>query len=175
MGTGPDIVPPAFGGVIHDRPRVLVEASEWARAASVADGLQSQGIEAVTCAGPEGHDLRCPFVGGRGCAPVDAADVMVFLLRLTDVRNLELLSRLRADRPDLPIVVAVPPPLVERNAAVLDGTSVVGWSATTADIVSAVMSALEEQFGILEVDQPGAASTLRVIATPPEKLSGPLG
>jgi hypothetical protein len=138
MGAKPEIVPVAFSEPRGSRPRVLVEASEWARATAISQSLDEAGIEAVICGGPEGHDLRCPFVGGGPCVSLDGADAIVFMLRLTDVRNLELLGRLRQKRADLPMVIAVPPPLADRYADVLAGARVVAWSATAADVVAAV-------------------------------------
>ncbi len=149
MGTNPEIPSPSFGSATG-RYRVLVGAGEWTRATGVSHGLEREGFEVVSCGGPEGHDLRCPYVGGEGCPAIDQADAAVFMLRLTDVRNLELLGRLRKDRPDLPLVVATPGPLAERHADLLTGTTVLDWTATPAEVAKAVSQA------------PGALVTSRV-------------
>ncbi|MCP5027374.1 MAG: hypothetical protein GY929_13920 [Actinomycetia bacterium] len=138
MGAKPEITPPSFSAAPALGPRVLVEASEWARGTALVHGLEELGIEAVVCGGPEGHDLRCPFVAGGGCVALGGADAAVFMVRLNDVRNVELLHRLRAARPELPLVVATPPPLAERHAEMLAGTTVVEWAAPTAVIAAAV-------------------------------------
>ena len=143
MGAKPEITPPEYSANRAPGPRVLVEACEWTRATAIVQGLEERGIEAVMCGGPEGHDLRCPFVAGGGCVALEGADVVVFMLRLSDVRNLELLHRLRDARPELPLVVTAPPPLAVRYAEVLTGTTVLEWAASTAEVVEAVADLVE--------------------------------
>jgi len=133
------IEPPHF-----DNPtgqRVLIEAADWALEKSLAHILQQAGYVTASCDGPE-SGVRCRLVAGGGCSGCREADVVVHTLRHSDLRNREVLLEIRKRFPDLPLIVEVPAPRVERYPDDFDGCIVIPQPMTEALLLSALSEAL---------------------------------
>ncbi|MDH3755195.1 MAG: hypothetical protein OEU32_15090 [Acidimicrobiia bacterium] len=104
------IDPPTFEPTT--KPRVLIEATEWAMRESMATVVRNAGYEVAACAGPEGTDQPCALIADGICPAVENADIVVHLLRHQDLRNRDVLRNLRRRHPNLPVVVQVPEPRV---------------------------------------------------------------
>ena len=87
-----------------DRLRVLMAEDEWLAAEVLAEGLEAEGFIVLTA--PDGQAAFDMATGGAGF------DLLLTDLRMPRMDGRELISRLRADRPDLPVVVMTgfPPP-----------------------------------------------------------------
>lgn len=137
----PTIKPPVW--VDDGRPRVLVESASWAEAKVAVSALEEAGVQAASCYGPEGLDLSCPLVDEDGCTAAKWCNAIVFLLRVTDERNLGVLRELRRRFPGKPVVVCAPQPAIARLDPPLDdGVIVLDYPASFDDIVHAVREAL---------------------------------
>jgi len=133
------IEPPHF-----DHPtgqRVLIEAGDWALEKSLARILQQAGYATASCDGPE-SGIRCRLVAGGGCSGCREADVVVHALRHSDSRNREVLLEIRKRFPDLPLIVEVPAPRVERFPDDFDGCIVIPQPMTTELLLRALSEAL---------------------------------
>ena len=132
-------------------PRILVEAAEWGARATIESELQAAGYRTLSCAGPEGTGRRCPLAADQGCGAAEDADAVVYALRTTDARNLEVLRSLRRRLPDTPVVIEAPAPAVARHPEEFAGCTVVDPPLTQPGLLTAVATALARA-------QPAAAS-----------------
>lgn len=139
----------AGGGVVA---RVLVEATEWGDRELISTVLQRAGYATVCCPGPEGSGQRCTLAAGRGCQAAEHADVVIHALRRSDHRNLEALRALRQRLPGTPVVVEVPPSLVERHPEDYAGCVVIDPPLTGPALLEAVAEALAERSGGVRPD-----------------------
>jgi CheY-like chemotaxis protein len=89
---------------MSDRLRVLMAEDEWLAAEVLAEGLEAAGFTVLTAA--DGQAALDMATGGAGF------DLLLTDLRMPRMDGRELISRLRAARPDLPVVVMTgfPPP-----------------------------------------------------------------
>jgi len=133
------IKPPHFDGSAG--PRVLIEAGDWAQQESLARILQDAGYATASCDGPEAG-MRCSLVAGSGCSGCREADVVVHALRHSDPRNREVLLEVRQRFPDLPLIVEVPGPRVDRYPDDFVGCIVIPQPMTTSHLLAAVSEAL---------------------------------
>ena len=123
-------------------PRVLVEATEWAARETIAAILRDKGYTVIGCPGPQGPDDPCPLVATGECNAAKEADVIVHTLRHSDERNREVLLALQRHYPDIPLVVEVPSPTVERFAEDFRDCNVVTFPMTSAALLAGVRTAL---------------------------------
>lgn len=123
-------------------PRVLVEAAEWGARATIESELRAAGYRTLSCAGPEGTGRRCPLASDQGCGAAEHADAVVYALRTTDARNLEVLRSLRSRLPNTPVVVEAPAPVVARHPEDFAGCTVVAPPLTQPGLLAAVAAAL---------------------------------
>ena len=91
-----------------------------------------------TCAGPEGNDARCPLAEDKDCSGVSGADVVVHSMRQSDPRNREVLLEIQRQYPDVPIVVEVPKPLVDRHPEDFERCRVIPQPMTSSGLLAAV-------------------------------------
>ena len=96
-----------------DRPRVLIEATEWHHRNVLAQLFARHGYATATCAGPEGTDDHCPLAAGGDCRAAREADVVVHTLRPTDERNRQVLRAVRRRHPTLRVIAEVAEPAVK--------------------------------------------------------------
>ena len=94
-----------------ERPRVLIEDPDSARALETATALRAAGYGVAICPGPD-EDSRCPVAGTHTCALVDGADAIVSNFG-SNGRGWEIVDGLRRSRPRTPVVLNV-----ERERAV---------------------------------------------------------
>jgi NAD(P)-dependent dehydrogenase (short-subunit alcohol dehydrogenase family) len=153
------------GTAAGDPPRVLIEAAEWTVGEATAGAFREAGWEVVTCTGPEGHALHCPFLTGEGCHLIEHADVVVVRLDLHDVRNIELLRRLAREHPDTGVVVELAGPLAEQLADELASFCLVTFPARTAELVAAARRCLGSSPGRAQVE---AKTTQVTVPSPAE-------
>jgi len=123
-------------------PRVLVEAAEWQTRAAIETVLQGAGYRTVACAGPEGSGHRCALVGAQGCGAAERADVVVYALRTSDARNLEVLRALRRTRPSMPVIVEASAAVAAQRAEDFEGCVVVEAPLTHEVLLDALEAAL---------------------------------
>jgi hypothetical protein len=91
--------------VAEGRPaRAVIEGVDGAERWLVARALEEVGFEVLTCNGPVEQQGPCPLVAGRGCSAVEDADVVVNLLGLRHPSTQEIVTAIRAARPDIGIV-----------------------------------------------------------------------
>ncbi len=138
------IEPPRF-----DTPagkRVLIEAGDWAQQESLSRILEKAGYQTACCDGPE-DGARCGLVAGSGCSGCSDADVVVHTLRHSDPRNREVLLEIRKRFPDLPLIVEVPGPRVERYPDDFAGCIVIPQPMTTSRLLAAVSEATGSSVG----------------------------
>jgi hypothetical protein len=111
-GSAPDRVGPPW--------QLLVESPDPLLAISNFDAFRDAGFEVMVCGGPGVDPGECPVVRGEECPLMAAADIVLFDLdgepprrseMLTTSRS-KVLAAMRANRPELPIVVMseTPPP-----------------------------------------------------------------
>jgi hypothetical protein len=122
------------GVVNRRRPpwRLLVESPEPGIEISNFDAFRCAGFEVTLCQGPLDEASECPVVRGEPCPLVAEADVVFFDLDSDPPRRSEVLAAMRANRPDLPIVVrssATSSPAVHGCATIAATTSVSGQVA----------------------------------------------
>jgi DNA-binding response OmpR family regulator len=135
----------------HDRdsaPRVLIESSDGSIAAATENLLLEEGYDVSTCRGPAGQAGRCPLVTDGDCARVEEADVILFSLRLTDDRCLDVLRTLRAAVPETPIVVEIAQPKVADYAADLVGCHILPLPYTRETVGAAISAALSGESSV---------------------------
>jgi DNA-binding NtrC family response regulator len=129
--------------VVEDStPRVLVEATDFAKQAALANILADRGYSVRTCGGPEATDDRCPLVESGQCDGVALADVVVHSMRRHDPRNREVLEKILERYPDTPVVVEAPRPLVERHPDDYAECTVIFQPLTRTTLLDAVEAAL---------------------------------
>ena len=87
-----------------ERLRVLMAEDEWLAAEVLAEGLEAAGFIVLTAV--DGQAALDIATGGAGF------DLLLTDLRMPRMDGRELIARLRAGRPDLPVVVMTgfPPP-----------------------------------------------------------------
>ena len=123
-------------------PRVLIEATDFAKQAAFANILKDRGYSVQTCGGPEATDDRCPLVESDHCDGAARADLVVHSMRQHDPRNREVLQKILERFPETPVVVEAPAPLVERRPDDYAGCTVVFQPMTRATLLDAVEAAL---------------------------------
>jgi hypothetical protein len=93
--------------------QLLVESPDPLLAIANFDAFRDAGFQVMVCGGPGVDAHECPVVRGEPCPLMAAADVVLFDLDgdppgrsevLTASRS-EVLAAMRANRPELPIVV----------------------------------------------------------------------
>jgi DNA-binding NtrC family response regulator len=124
--------------------RVLVEATDGLTRDVVTRILTREGYAVRGCEGPEASDNRCPLTEGRDCAGITGADVVVQVLRHTDPRTQEVLIEIKRHRPDLPVVVEVAAPTVDRNPELFEDCRILPQPMTAMSLVEAVKAALAD-------------------------------
>jgi hypothetical protein len=96
--------------------------------------LERTGHAVVVCHGPN-HATLCPMLAGTGCAKVDEAHGIVFVLDLERPQHRAILRRYReVTRPEVPIRAVVRPGQRERFAGTLDGVELWENEPTVADL-----------------------------------------
>jgi hypothetical protein len=105
--------------------RLLIESPEPGMDISNFDAFRCAGFEVTVCEGPAADAVECPVVRGEPCPLMTDADVVLFDLDSDPGVRSEVLAALRANRPDLPIVVrsAAPPPEVARGCPTIRTTT----------------------------------------------------
>ncbi len=129
--------------VVEDSaPRVMIEATDFAKQAALASILKDRGYSVRTCGGPEATDDRCALVEFDHCDGIARADVVVHSMRRHDPRNREVLAKILERYPGTPVVVEVPRPLVEAHPDEYADCIVVHQPVTRETLLDAVESAL---------------------------------
>ena len=95
--------------------RVLMAEDEWLAAEVLAEGLAEAGFTVVTAADGQAA-LELAAAG-------TAFDLLLTDLRMPRMDGRELIARLRAERPDLPVVVMTGFPPPDGADALHDGTA----------------------------------------------------
>jgi hypothetical protein len=123
------------------RYHVLVEApAPWNGA--VRQAALASGGAVLFCGGPESQpDGRCPLAAGRGCANVDATDIVVNHLDLRREENRQVLAALRREHPERPVVALVWRPDAVAYADALQGCEVVEFPWTVPKLRAALDAA----------------------------------
>lgn len=124
--------------------RVLVEATDGLTRDVVTRILTREGYAVRSCEGPEASDDPCPLTKGQDCAGIAGADVVVQVLRHTDPRTQEVLIEIKRGRPDLPVVVEVAAPTVDRNPELFEECHILPQPMTASSLVEAVKGALAD-------------------------------
>jgi hypothetical protein len=129
---------------VPDRPgppwQLLVESPDPLLAISNFDAFRDAGFQVMVCGGPGLDAHECPVVRGEPCPLMAAADVVLFDLdgepprrseMLTASRS-EVLAAMRANRPELPIVVmsAAAPPDAATDCPTIRPITSVGGQVT---------------------------------------------
>ncbi len=135
-----NIEPPVWTGTAGRR--VLIEASDWAQQETLTRILRRAGYDTVACDGPEGKNSRCRLVVNGECRGCSGADVVVHALRHSDPRNRDVLLAIQAHYPDLPLIVEVPGPRVERYPDDFAGCVVIPQPMTSELLLAAISEAL---------------------------------
>jgi hypothetical protein len=94
-------------------------------ALSEFDAYHRAGFDVTVCEGPVDDAGECPVVRGEPCPLVTEADVVLFDLDSDPPRRGEVLAAIRADRPELPIVVcsSAPTPTAAGGCAAIRPTT----------------------------------------------------
>jgi hypothetical protein len=119
---------------------LLVESPDPGLAIANFDAFRTAGFQVTVCGGPGLDPAECPVVRGEPCPLLAGADVVLFDLdgdppwrseMLTASRS-EVLSAMRANRPELPIVVmsAAPPAETASGCPTIRPTTSVGGQVT---------------------------------------------
>jgi hypothetical protein len=94
---------------VADRRRppwpLLIESPESGLDISDFSAFRCAGFEVSVCGGPATDAAECPVVRGEPCPLLAEADVVLFDLDSDPSTRSDVLAALRANRPDLPIVV----------------------------------------------------------------------
>jgi hypothetical protein len=120
--------------------QLLVESPDPLLAISNFDAFRDAGFQVMVCGGPGVDAHECPVVRGEPCPLMAAADVVLFDLdgepprrseMLTASRS-EVLAAMRANRPELPIVVmsAAAPPDAATDCPTIRPITSVGGQVT---------------------------------------------
>lgn len=123
-------------------PRVLIEdhdgAYSWARARE----LRRAGFEVAVCDGPDPQNaVDCTLLRDGRCDLADQADVILCNVRSRH-GGFELLAALQDHAGDAPILRECDYQERERDAALLDGVTVVPFPATRTELVGIIDSVL---------------------------------
>ena len=124
--------------------RVLVEATDGLTRDVVTRILSREGYAVRSCEGPEASEDPCPLTQGKECAGLTGADVVVQVMRHTDPRVQEVLIEITRQRPDLPVVVEVATPTVDRDPELFEHCHVLPQPMTAASLAEAVAGALAD-------------------------------
>ncbi|HVW33528.1 MAG TPA: hypothetical protein VHL53_13400 [Acidimicrobiia bacterium] len=89
------------------RPRLLIEDPSPALELAEFRTFEESGFDVALCSGP-GEDDGCPLAAGGDCPLVDGADVVIMGPGMAAHRA-EVSEAIHRRRPDLPVVVQVPP------------------------------------------------------------------
>ena len=121
-GVGPS-------GQVPDRaaspPMVLLEAPEGTEAGRIWGILEEGGFRVSWCPGPQGPPAAwCPVMGGRRCALIDSADVVVSALGLSDSSCRQVLEGIERLHPDASVIVAASPAEAGECSQLLHGCTV---------------------------------------------------
>ena len=113
--------------------RLLVESPDPVVAVSDFDAYHRAGFDVTVCEGPGDDTTDCPVVRGEPCPLVTEADVVLFDLDPAPRRRAEVLAAMRADRPELPIVVcsSAPAPAAARGCAAIRPTTSVNGQVSS--------------------------------------------
>jgi hypothetical protein len=111
--------------------RLLVESPDPVMAVAEFDAYRRAGFDVTVCEGPADDPGECPVVHGEPCPLMAEADVVLFDLDGDPYRRAEVLAAMRADSPELPIVVRsrAPVPAAGGCPAIRPSTSVNGQVA----------------------------------------------
>jgi hypothetical protein len=120
--------------------QLLVESPDPLLAISNFDAFRAAGFDVMVCGGPGVDAGECPVVRGEACPLMAAADIVLFDLDGEPPRRTEMLTAsrskvlaaMRANRPELPIVVmsaAAPPDAAADCPTIRPITSVGGQVA----------------------------------------------
>ena len=123
--------------------RVLVEATDGLTRDVVTRILTREGYAVRSCEGPEASDAPCPITRGQDCAGVTGADVVVQVMHHSDPSVREVLIEIKRQRPDLPVVVEVAAPTVDRNPEFFEDCRILPQPMTAASLAEAVSAALQ--------------------------------
>lgn len=121
--------------------RVLIEATDWSAREALALTLAQEGFRPLSCPGPGGADARCSLAAGAGCPAAEQADVIVHALGAGDPRNREVLSALRRQLPQIPVIVEVPEPVARSRPEAYEGCVVIPAPMSATALVEAVRRA----------------------------------
>jgi hypothetical protein len=101
--------------------------------------LETAGYEVACCGGPK-HlpDQRCPLVAGDRCPLVEGADLVVNGLGISDPANHAVLTALRAQHGEIPVLAEIPAPQIARLDAEIPGCRTVPRPVGPGDLVAAV-------------------------------------
>jgi hypothetical protein len=112
--------------------RLLVESTEPGMEISNFDAFRNGGFEVTLCQGPAADARECPVMRGEPCPLMTEADVVLFDLDSDPPVRSKVLAAMRANRPDLPIVVrsaATAPEAAGGCTTIITTTSVGGQVA----------------------------------------------
>jgi hypothetical protein len=105
--------------------------------------LERQGFAVDVCGGPEHVDGgRCTLLATGDCPLVERADVLVHSLNLDRLEHRRVFMAIRSRRPDLPVVVEMPRPAIERHERLLTGCVTIPFPARTADLEDGIQRAM---------------------------------
>jgi hypothetical protein len=112
----------------RNRPpwRLLVESPDSGLAISNFDAFRDAGFEVTVCEGPAVDARECPVVRGEPCPLMADADVVLFDLDSDPRTRSQVLAAMRANRPDLPIVVTSATPVAADGYTTIRPTTSVG-------------------------------------------------
>ncbi len=122
--------------------RVVVEATDGLTRDVVSRILTREGYAVLSCEGPEASDAPCPITVGRDCSAVAGADVVVQVMHQTDPRTRQVVVEIHRRRPDLPVIVEVAAPTVERHPELFEECLVLPQPMTARSLVEVVAEAL---------------------------------
>lgn len=130
--------PPRFRDVSARGVRIVIEDWDAAVRAVVGRMLAEAGYAVVDCGGPDSLRAgRCPLEEGAACPGIEAADVVVSRFLTGSPRERAILTAIRRQHAETPLVVEAPPITAQRFAGVLEGCVVLP-RFTTAELRRAV-------------------------------------
>jgi hypothetical protein len=120
------------------RLRVLFESGDGGERWAARELLFEAGYDVVTCGGPPTlADGRCPEIAGEVCPAACQADVIVSSLSTRWPLGPEILSAVREEHPETPIIVEAAPGYAARHRDVLDGCEVL-YPLTAQSLLAAL-------------------------------------
>jgi hypothetical protein len=135
------ISPPRWTGE-RLAPRVLVESADETEAESFARAIDRQGWDTAICPGPDKLLHGCPLLNEGSCPVADVADVVLYSLRLGEVRNRSVLWTHRPVRSARPVVVCTTGPEAAGHENVLDGLAVLEEPVKSSAFIEAMQRAM---------------------------------